>query len=72
MLKSIVSEDKYKLLKPILSRFSEIYIPLICVNNIYTNLFSYNNFIAYSTIHVIHSYTFHFLKCYFHFQYVEG
>ena len=34
----IIVEDKYKLLKPILSRFCEIYLPLPQVNNCITNL----------------------------------
>jgi DNA polymerase III delta prime subunit len=37
----IIVEDKYKLLKPILSRFCEIYIPLPIINNISTNLNKY-------------------------------
>ena len=38
----IIIEDKYKLLKPILSRFCEIYIPLPIINNKLTNLYLYN------------------------------
>jgi hypothetical protein len=38
----IVVEDKYKLLKPILSRFCEIYIPEPIHNNVPTNLYKYN------------------------------
>ncbi len=38
----IIVEDKYKLLKPILSRFSEIYIPLPVINNSIINLHKYN------------------------------
>lgn len=38
----IIVEDKYKLLKPILSRFSEIYIPLPIINNKSINLHIYN------------------------------
>lgn len=34
----IIVEDKYKLLKPILSRFCEIYIPIPTINNIQVNL----------------------------------
>jgi DNA polymerase III delta prime subunit len=34
----IVVEDKYKLLRPILSRFCDIYIPLPIINGIETNL----------------------------------
>tara|TARA_Y100000591_G_scaffold333349_1_gene376132 strand:+ start:13373 stop:14164 length:792 start_codon:yes stop_codon:yes gene_type:complete len=37
----IIVEDKYKLLKPILSRFSEIYVALPLINNKTTNLHSY-------------------------------
>ena len=39
----IIVEDKEKLLKPILSRFSEIYIPSPIINNNHINI--YNNFI---------------------------
>jgi DNA polymerase III delta prime subunit len=39
----IIIEDKYKLLKPILSRFSEIYIPYTKYNNLYQNNLN-NNF----------------------------
>jgi DNA polymerase III delta prime subunit len=38
----IIVEDKYKLLKPILSRFCEIYIPEPFVNGKYINLYKYN------------------------------
>jgi DNA polymerase III delta prime subunit len=38
----IIVEDKYKLLKPILSRFSEIYIPLPIIDNVTVNLHKYN------------------------------
>jgi len=38
----IVVEDKYKLLKPILSRFCEIYIPEIQIKNTTINLYKYN------------------------------
>jgi len=38
----IVVEDKYKLLKPILSRFCEIYVPEPIINNCVTNLHTYN------------------------------
>ena len=38
----IVVEDKYTLLKPILSRFCEIYIPEPIVKGKYTNLYKYN------------------------------
>jgi len=37
----IIVEDKYKLLKPILSRFCELYISLPIINNNPTNLHSY-------------------------------
>ena len=38
----IIIEDKYKLLKPILSRFCEIYIPLPIINKRQINLNKYN------------------------------
>ena len=38
----IIVEDKYKLLKPILSRFCEIYIPEPIINKSQTNLYRYN------------------------------
>ena len=38
----IIVEDKYKLLKPILSRFAEIYVPHPKVGNSYINLYKYN------------------------------
>ena len=38
----IVAEDKYCLMKPILSRFCEIYIPEPVVNNSIINLYKYN------------------------------
>jgi DNA polymerase III delta prime subunit len=38
----IIVEDKYKLLKPILSRFAEIYIPYPQIDNEYINLHQYN------------------------------
>ena len=38
----IVVEDKYKLLKPILSRFCEIYVPEPIINNRIINLHVYN------------------------------
>ena len=38
----IIVEDKYKLLKPILSRFCEIYVPEPVINNCVTNLHTYN------------------------------
>jgi len=38
----IIVEDKYKLLKPILSRFSEIYVPLPLYDNNPINLHRYN------------------------------
>ena len=38
----IVVEDKYKLLRPILSRFCEIYVPEPVINDKQINLYSYN------------------------------
>jgi DNA polymerase III delta prime subunit len=38
----IIVEDKYKLLKPILSRFCEIHIPEPIISNKSTNLYKYN------------------------------
>ena len=38
----IIVEDKYKLLKPILSRFCEVYIPEPIINGIGINLYKYN------------------------------
>ena len=38
----IIVEDKYKLLRPIMSRFSEIYIPQPYINNKPINLYKYN------------------------------
>ena len=38
----IIVEDKYKLLKPILSRFCEIYIPEPVINGSSINLYKYN------------------------------
>ena len=38
----IIVEDKYKLLKPILSRFCEIYIPEPLQNGVNLNLYKYN------------------------------
>jgi len=38
----IVAEDKYNLMKPILSRFCEIYIPNPVINNNIINLYKYN------------------------------
>ena len=46
----IIVEDKYKLLKPILSRFCEIYIPLPLINNIETNLYQNNLKLLYNNI----------------------
>ena len=37
----IVIDDKYKLLRPILSRFCEIFIPQPCINNKIINLHTY-------------------------------
>uniref|UniRef100_A0A6C0EFQ0 AAA+ ATPase domain-containing protein n=1 Tax=viral metagenome TaxID=1070528 RepID=A0A6C0EFQ0_9ZZZZ len=39
----IVIEDKYKLLKPILSRFCEIYVPELIINNEIINLHNMND-----------------------------
>ena len=38
----IIAEDKYSLMKPILSRFCEIYVPEPVVNNLTINLYKYN------------------------------
>ena len=38
----IIVEDKYKLLRPILSRFCEIYIPHPVINNVKVNLYIHN------------------------------
>jgi hypothetical protein len=38
----MVVENKYKLLKPILSRFCEIYVPLPIINGTPTNIYKYN------------------------------
>jgi len=38
----IIAEDKYNLMKPILSRFCEIYIPEPVVNDMIINLYQYN------------------------------
>ena len=38
----IIAEDKYNLMKPILSRFCEIYVPEPVVNNNIVNLYQYN------------------------------
>lgn len=38
----IIAEDKYNLMKPILSRFCEIYIPEPIINGKITNLYRYN------------------------------
>jgi DNA polymerase III delta prime subunit len=38
----IIVEDKYKLLKPILSRFCEIHVPEPIINNVPINLYKYN------------------------------
>ena len=46
----IVTDDKSKLLKPILSRFSEIYIPLPIIDDKEVNLHSYIN-----TYHIEHN-----------------
>ena len=46
----IVIEDKYKLLKPILSRFCEIYVPELIINNTIINL---HNNVNESTDHLV-------------------
>jgi hypothetical protein len=46
----IIVEDKYKLLKPILSRFCEIYVPLPIIKNKQTNLNKYHIDSCYSFI----------------------
>lgn len=38
----IIIEDKYKLLRPIISRFCEIHIPSLYINETNTNLYKYN------------------------------
>ena len=38
----IVAEDKYNLMKPILSRFCEIYVPEPVINDAIVNLYKYN------------------------------
>ena len=38
----IVAEDKYNLMKPILSRFCEIYVPELVINNSIVNLYKHN------------------------------
>ena len=38
----IIAEDKYNLMKPILSRFCEIYVPEPILNNSVVNLYEYN------------------------------
>ena len=38
----IVAEDKYSLMKPIISRFCEIYVPEPVINNQIVNLYKYN------------------------------
>ena len=38
----LVTNDKYKILKPILSRFCELYIPYPIIDNVPTNLYKYN------------------------------
>lgn len=50
----IIVEDREKLLKPILSRFSEIYIPLPDFNNNFINIYKYyNNFDSSKNFNVI-------------------
>jgi replication factor C small subunit len=38
----IIAENKYNLMKPILSRFCEIFVPEPVINNIVFNLYEYN------------------------------
>lgn len=38
----IIVEDKYRLLKPIISRFCEIYVPLPIIDGVETNLYNYS------------------------------
>lgn len=42
----IIVEDKYKLLRPIMSRFSEIYIPQPLIDGAPVNLYQYNHIMA--------------------------
>lgn len=51
----IIVEDKYKLLKPILSRFSEIYVPKPYINNECINLYKYNIEQLYNLKSIKHS-----------------
>ena len=46
----IILEDKYKLLKPICSRFCEFYIGLPIISNKAVNLYSYNNRLTWSNV----------------------
>jgi hypothetical protein len=48
----IIVEDKYKLLKPILSRFAEIYVPYPQINGINVNLYQY--FIDNNTTNILY------------------
>ena len=43
----IIVHDKYKLLRPILSRFCEIHVPLPKINNISCSLHKYNEYICF-------------------------
>ena len=51
----IIVEDKYKLLKPILSRFCEIYIPEPIINGSIVNLYKYNIDNTFKTKDVKHT-----------------
>jgi GTPase SAR1 family protein len=51
----IIVEDKYKLLKPILSRFCEIYIPEPIINGSIVNLYKYNIDNTFKTKDVKHA-----------------
>jgi GTPase SAR1 family protein len=51
----IIVEDKYKLLKPILSRFCEIYIPEPIINGSIVNLYKYNIENTFKTKDVKHT-----------------
>jgi GTPase SAR1 family protein len=51
----IIVEDKYKLLKPILSRFCEIYIPEPIINGSIVNLYKYNIDNTFKTKEVKHT-----------------
>ena len=61
----IIIEDKYKLLKPILSRFCEIYVPEPVINNCITNLHthSFNCYYARCSHSIINSNNISNCKC---------